>query len=161
MVSANRIESQGELFLLDNYNGRLLNMTKEKWDVEHIIPLSLAWKAGFEHQYRTDTRIALTNMRLFSNDARNLIPVAAGSNRSRGARSLWQWLPLNTAYIPTRNAIVRELFVAYGLEMSKSQRWALDFADAKIAGKYKNGYRMNAVRAWLIDKGFHRALMPF
>jgi hypothetical protein len=155
------MKHKGKLFVLDNYNGRLLDVENEKWDVEHIIPLSLAWHSGFEKQYASSEFIAAARMKMFSNDQRNLIPVAAGSNRSRGANSLWTWLPLNTHYIPTRNATVRELFLDYGLKMSDSQKWALDFADAKINKKYKHGYRLNSVRAWLIGKGFHRILMPF
>jgi len=154
------IHWKGDILLLDNYNGKMLSNRLDKWDSEHVVPLSLAWRSGFEEQYLLDKKSAMTRMKQFANEERNLIPVAAGSNRSRGSNSLWNWLPLNTHYIPVRNALVRSMYADYGLKLTKTQQWAMDWSDAKILVKYKHGIRMNGVRAWLIDKGLHRILMP-
>ncbi len=145
--------------LLDKFNGKFIHYG-DKWDAEHIIDLKTAWGQGFLKQYKHDPEKALERMREFANDANNLIPVSMSSNRSRGTKSLWEWAPLNLAFVPERNAIIRGLCEKYELVLTKRQLWAMDYADKKIA-KHKYGIHLGKFRGWLITNGFHRWLMPF
>ena len=97
----------------------------------------------------------------FANDPINLVFAGSSSNRQRGSRSLWEWSPLCLTFIPKRNDIIRYLALEYGLTLTKSQVWAMEWSDEKILGKYKNGILLRKSRAWLIDHGFYTALMPF
>lgn len=146
--------------LLDVYNGVLLD-DESDFDAEHILPLKSAWDMGFNKQYKENRTEALRNMGLFSNDYRNLVIVGYSSNRSRGHKTLWNWSPLNLAYVPVRNAIVRELAKEYGLTLSITQKWAMNWADDKIKVKYRHGIHLGKTRTWLIEHGFYKFLMPF
>lgn len=55
-------------------------------DVDHIVPLSLAWKRG-AYGWDYATRVA------FANDIRNLWPVEASLNRSKNDKPISRWLP--------------------------------------------------------------------
>lgn len=143
--------------LLDVYNGRHVT----KFDAEHVFPLKSAWEQGFAKMYVENPTEARLKMKCFANDQRNLAVAGPGSNRSRGHKTLWNWVPLNLAWIPTRNAIVRELATDYGLTLTKPQIWAMDWADKKLRIRHKHGIHMGKVRAWLLQRGFHRALFPF
>ena len=145
---------------LDHYNGVVLK-EGDRYDMEHIFPLSLAFKCGFRDLIKNKgLEFAKYRMRQFANDSDNLIPVLASSNRSRGASSLWDYAPLNLAWIPERNRRVRLLADRYGLKLTRRMKWSMDFADRKIL-KHRNGIRLGKVRAWLINNGFYRFLMPF
>lgn len=146
--------------MLDVYNGVVLSHD-EPFDAEHISPLKSAWDGGFNKQYRDNPKKALERMSLFANDPRNLAIVGASSNRSRGHKTLWNWSPLCLRFVPTRNAIVRELYDEFDLTLTASQKWAMDWSDKKILEKYKHGIHMGKVRAWLIENGFYKFLMPF
>lgn len=56
----------------------------------HIVPLAWAWARGADEC--TDRR-----RRAFALDTRNLQPVDAGMNRSKGADERLEWLPLNVS----------------------------------------------------------------
>jgi len=142
---------------LDVYNGRIV----KTFDAEHVFPLKSAWDQGFRKMYLQDQETALVKMKCFANDHRNLVISGSGSNRSRGHKTLWNWVPLNLAWIPTRNSIVRELATDYGLILTKSQQWSMDWTDAKITTKHKHGIHMGKARSWLIEHGFHSVFMPF
>lgn len=144
-------------FLLDVYNGRHVT----KFDAEHIFPLKSAWEQGFAKMYLEDPKGTAIKMKCFANDHRNLTIAGQSSNRSRGHKTLWNWVPLNLAWIPTRNRIVRELAADYGLTLTKSQQWAMNWADKKLTTTHKHGIHMGKSRAWLIKNGFYKVLMPF
>lgn len=55
-------------------------------DIDHIVPLSWAWKHGAD-QWTKDTR------KQFANDPRNLVAVGASLNRSKSDKGLDEWLP--------------------------------------------------------------------
>jgi len=152
---------KGSRMLLDPYNGQMIKADVERWDIEHIFPLSSAWDAGFNKMYRDSPTHAIKQMKAFSNDLHNLIPTSSSSNRSRGAKTLWNWAPLNLKYIPRRNAIVRDLAADYGLHLSKTQLWAMEWSNTKILVKHQHGIHLGKARAWLIQKGFYKFLMPF
>lgn len=146
--------------MLDVYNGRILKHD-EPFDAEHICPLYGAWLAGFREQYLADREKALVQMEMFANDPRNLAVVGASSNRSRSAKTLWNWSPLCLTYVPVRNAIVRELYEEFGLKLTAPQKWAMVWADKKILETHKHGIHLGKVRSWLIEHGFHSWLLPF
>ena len=155
-----RLIDKADGVYLDVYNGRLLNSPKE-FDAEHIFPLKSAWEQGFNKQHQINPEFALENMKKFSNDERNLTIAGSSSNRSRGHKTLWNWSPLNLAWLPERNRIVRELAEDYGLVLTKPQQWAMDWSDEKITVKYKHGIALGKTRSWLVSHGFHKFLMPF
>lgn len=57
-----------------------------KLDVDHLVPLSLAWQRG-AYAWSYADRVA------FANDTRNLWPVEASLNRSKSDKPISQWLP--------------------------------------------------------------------
>ncbi len=154
-----RLEEQGYP-MLDHYNGRLVYKAHQ-WQAEHVYTLKQAWENGFRKQYLVNPKSALINMKSFANDPDNLISVSGSSNMSRGSLSIWEFLPLNLAYVPVRNEIVRTMNDRYGLELTLMQEWAMKFTDKKILVKYKYGIRLGKVRAWLISNGFYKPLIPF
>ena len=149
--------NQAKGVLLDVYNGRIVT----KFDAEHIFPLKSAWEQGFKDMYAANKTLALKKMRKFANDPRNLVIAGKKSNSSRGHKTLWNWSPLNLAWIPERNKIVRQLAKDYGIKLTKPQQWAMDWADEKILVKYKHGILLGKSRAWLVEKGFYKFLLPF
>lgn len=152
---------EGRQVMLDTYNGQLIDLEHEKWDAEHVFTLLSAWQAGFEGQYLTNREAALKSMKRFANDPRNLWVSGASSNRSRGAKTIWNWSPLCLTSVPKRNAVVRQLAGDFGLTLTKPQQWAMDWSDNKILVKYKHGIHLGKARAWLIQNGFYKFLMPF
>ena len=146
--------------LFDPYNGRMIK-PHESWDAEHILPLKTAWELGFKYLYVVNEEAALVRMKDFANDQRNLIATKSSSNRQRGDKTLWNWCPLNLAYLPERNQIIRELVKDYGLNLTESQLWALTWSDRKLTGQLRHGIHMGKTRAWLIKNGFYRWLMPY
>lgn len=148
--------SSGGIYL-DVYNGRIV----QDFDAEHVFPLKSAWDCGFSTLYSVNEVRALQQMKAFANDPKNLVIAGSSSNRSRGHKTLWNWCPLNLAWIPERNRIVRELAKDYDLTLTAPQKWAMDWADYKITKKYKHGILLGKTRAWLTQHGFHKWLMPF
>ena len=55
-------------------------------DIDHLVPLSLAWQRGASG-WSQSRRVT------FANDSRNLWPVEASLNRSKGDKPISQWLP--------------------------------------------------------------------
>ena len=157
---ARRTLSERGYPLLDKYNGRFV-FKSHQWHVEHVLPLKTAWDAGFKQQFERGDISTMMRMQKFANDMDNLIVVSGGSNMSRGSKTLWEWSPLNLAYIPERNRIIRLMADRYGLELTTLQQWSMDFADKAILGRHKNGLHLGRVRSWLIERGFYRLLLPF
>ena len=62
-----------------------------KMEVDHIVPLKEAWDLGAKNW---DKSIKSN----FANDSENLILVSKSCNRSKGSKSLSEWLPLNQKF---------------------------------------------------------------
>ena len=87
----------------------------EALDIDHIVPLKWAWDHGAS-SWNDRKR------EQFANDPRNLEPVEASLNRSKGAKGPLKWLPPSNqcSYI----AKFKRLVVMYKLELStKEQSW--------------------------------------
>lgn len=67
------------------YSGRVFYNASDL-DIDHIVPLSWAWKHGAD-EWTRDKR------EQFANDPRNLVAVGASLNRSKGDKGLDEWLP--------------------------------------------------------------------
>ncbi len=74
----------------DPYTGQIF-YAAEDVDVDHIVPLKVAWIVGADKW--TDAE-----RRSFSNDARNLMVVSKTVNRQKGDKNPLAWLPPNQAY---------------------------------------------------------------
>jgi len=72
------------------YTGRVITDPRQL-DVDHLVPLAHAHAAGGKSWSRAQ-RTAFAND---LGDARHLVAVVAGANRSKGARSIETWLPPN------------------------------------------------------------------
>ena len=78
------------IFFYDPYSGKTFHDTDDI-EIDHIVPLSLAHKMGgylWTPQQKKD----------FANDIENLILVSEFCNRSKGRKSISQWIPKNTNY---------------------------------------------------------------
>ena len=71
---------------VDPYTGLEYAGEAHRIDIDHVVPLAEAWRSGADGWTR-ERRVA------FANDTYNLIPTAAGVNRSKGDRDPAEWLP--------------------------------------------------------------------
>ena len=78
------------IFFYDPYSGKTFYKTDDI-EIDHIVPLSLAHKMG---GYLWTPQQKKT----FANDRENLILVSKACNRSKGSKSIFQWIPKNTNY---------------------------------------------------------------
>ena len=67
------------------FTGNVIQNSSEI-DIDHVVPLAWAWERGANNW--SDAR-----RERFANDERNLWPVEASLNRSKGARGPNEWLP--------------------------------------------------------------------
>ena len=93
----------------------------EALDIDHIVPLKWAWDHGAS-SWNDRKR------EQFANDPRNLEPVEASLNRSKGAKGPLKWLPPSNqcSYV----AKFKRLVVMYKLELSKKEQ---SWFDRKLA----------------------------
>ena len=93
----------------------------EALDIDHIVPLKWAWDHGAS-SWNDRKR------EQFANDPRNLEPVEASLNRSKGAKGPLKWLPPGNqcSYV----AKFKRLVVMYKLELSKKEQ---SWFDRKLA----------------------------
>lgn len=78
------------VLMADPYTGQRITYQHggpSEIDVDHVVPLSAAWQRGAS-KWTTARRLA------FANDPGNLLAVSASANRSKGDKSLSQWLPV-------------------------------------------------------------------
>ena len=78
------------IFFYDPYSGKTFYKT-DNLEVDHIVPLSLAHKMG-GYLWTPQQKKA------FANDTENLILVSKTCNRSKGSKSISQWMPQSTNY---------------------------------------------------------------
>jgi hypothetical protein len=67
------------------YSGKII-VDASQVDIDHIVPLSWAWKHGAD-KWNQNKR------EQFANDERNLVAVEASLNRQKGDKGLDEWLP--------------------------------------------------------------------
>lgn len=110
---------------LDAYTGALLS-DPEDIDVDHIVPLHVAWDAGAAF-WDEKGRV------VFMNDPRNLALTASGINRSKGDDTPFEWLPpdpkAQCRYVENFLSVLR----GYGLTMEGSEN--LEPMAAKLCGR--------------------------
>lgn len=80
----------------DPYTGKVIAFDRSKGggggvDIDHIIPLSLAWKTGAS-EWDASKRLS------FANDPLNLLASDSGENRKKGDKDASQYLPPNKAF---------------------------------------------------------------
>lgn len=90
---------------VDEYTGKTLTMRGKEVDVDHVVPLSYAWRHGAAW-WSPAKRAA------FANDPRNLVATTRKANRSKGDKNPSEWLPANRcAYLARWDAMRK----AYGI----------------------------------------------
>ena len=84
----------------------------------------------------------------FANDPDNLVAVFKGSNRSKGDKDAYLWLPPNIAncawYLDARLAVWKK----YGIVIEDADRRSVAFFQAKCQ-KHEKGAKLSNVRRWL------------
>ena len=78
------------IFFYDPYSGKTFYKTDDI-EIDHIVPLSLAHKLG-GYLWTPQQK------KVLANDKENLIRVSKTCNRSKGSKSISQWMPQNTNY---------------------------------------------------------------
>ena len=110
-------------------------------DVDHLVALGEIDAAG-AHQWSIEQRTA------FANDFDNLISVYKGSNRSKGDKDAYLWLPPNIAnctwYLDARAAV----WDKYGITLDDEEINSVKFFKSKCP-KHEQGIKLNRVRRWL------------
>lgn len=82
--------------LADKYTGTTISFvrgadTSSEVQIDHIIPLSLAWQTGAQ-------QISDEQRRQFANDPLNLMAADGTANMSKGDKDAASWLPANKAF---------------------------------------------------------------
>lgn len=108
--------------LADPYTAAVINFTRGQdtsgaVQIDHIVPLSLAWDMGAWRWSDQDRE-------QFANDPGNLLAVDGPTNGSKGDSSLSEWLPPNTDYICTYTVMFVTLTERYELAMSDADKAA-------------------------------------
>ena len=110
-------------------------------DIDHLVALGEIDAAGAQ-TWTLDRRTA------FANDPDNLIAVYNGSNRSKGDRDAYLWLPPNIAncswYLEARQAV----WDKYEVELDAEERRSVEFFADKCP-LHEKGIKLNRVRRWL------------
>ena len=109
--------------LKDPYTGKVINFvrgvgTSTKVQIDHVIPLHLAWQLG-ANKWSFGKRVA------FANDPVNLIATDGPTNGSKSDSGPDEWLPPNTKYRCTY--VIRFIRVAYlyQVPVTKSMKSAM------------------------------------
>lgn len=97
----------------DPYTGKTFT-TSSPLDIDHIVPLAWAWDHGADEW--SDRR-----RRAFALDTRNLQPVDAGLNRSKGADGPLEWLPPNVEYRCEYVLRFRRIVRVWELELTEAE----------------------------------------
>ncbi len=122
------------------YTGRMARSPSEL-DVDHLVALGEIDAAG-AGSWTIEERTA------FANDPDNLAAVYKGSNRSKGDKDAYLWLPPNIAncewYLRARSAVWDKYGIAIDDDEKKS---AAFFADK--CPLHEKGIKLNRVRRWL------------
>jgi hypothetical protein len=122
------------------YTGRVARDPSDL-DVDHLVALGEIDAAGAS-TWSLEQRTA------FANDPDNLVAVYMGSNRSKGDRDAYLWLPPNIAnctwYLEARAAVWEK----YGIEPDADERKSAAFFEDKCP-LHEKGIKLNRVRRWL------------
>ena len=122
------------------YTGRIVRHPSQL-DVDHLIALGEIDAAGAS-AWTEDERAA------FANDPENLVAVYKGSNRSKGDKDAYLWLPPNIAnctwYLAARDTVWRK----YRVEFDDAERTSVDFFRKKCP-LHEKGIKLTRVRRWL------------
>ncbi|MGI9305136.1 MAG: hypothetical protein ACR2RB_20885 [Gammaproteobacteria bacterium] len=122
------------------YTGRVMRSAGEI-DVDHLVALGEIDAAGGQG-WSLGQRTAVAN------DPDNLISVYRGSNRSKGDRDAYLWLPPNISkcewYLDARATVWEK----YGLEVDADETKSVAFFREKCP-LHEKGIKLNRVRRWL------------
>lgn len=109
----------------DPYTGRIFFNSSDV-DVDHVVALKRAWDTGAS-SWSDEKR------ERFANDPINLLVVDDGTNQSKGAKSVLEWLPPNEAY--HCNYATRYLRVLITYELEKSYQSKVRSLQQKLCAK--------------------------
>lgn len=104
--------------LRNPYRGTTIAFTKTHAtlvQIDHVIPLSLAWQMGAAHW-------TLTKRKLIANDPLNLLAVDASSNASKGDSSPAEWLPANATIRCAYSVRVAQVARRYNLPLTRADK---------------------------------------
>ena len=98
---------------LDPYTNKVFTRSEDV-DIDHLVPLSYAWKHG-AFGWSKDKRIK------FANDERNLFAVQSSVNREKSDSGPLKWLPPNIAFRCEYILRFERIGKIYGLEFSHEE----------------------------------------
>lgn len=123
--------------ILCPYTGRLFFIFSNL-DADHVVSLKWAWEHGAD-KWKEKRRSQ------FANDQKNLIMTANFTNRSKGSRGPFEWLPPNANYIPKYVFKYATICKIYELK-------GFTFKDADIivsaSEKFSKGIKIGLIRRW-------------
>lgn len=91
--------------------------TASQFDIDHLVPLAEAWNSGAS-TWAQSTRVDFANG---IGDIEELVPVKAGTNRSKGDRDPAEWLPPNAAFRCTYAVRWVSIKVRWGLSADPAE----------------------------------------
>lgn len=109
--------------LQDPYSGETINFergqsTSSKVQIDHVVPLADAWKAG-AWQWDDWQRLE------FANDTLNLVAVSGSLNSQKGAQTADEWLPPNEDFQCTYAIAQINVKTKWDLSVTESEQQAL------------------------------------
>lgn len=122
------------------YTGRVVRNPSDL-DVDHLVALGEIDAAGAS-QWTVGERTA------FANDPETLVAVYKGSNRSKGDKDAYLWLPPNVAnctwYLAARDTVWRK----YNIEIDDDEKASVEFFTKKCP-LHEKGIKLTRIRRWL------------
>src|SRR6056300_265902 len=98
---------------LDPYTNKVFTRSEDV-DIDHLVPLSYAWKHG-AFGWTKDKRMK------FANDERNLFAVQSSVNREKSDRGPLKWLPPNVNFRCEYILRFERIVKIYGLKMTAAK----------------------------------------
>jgi hypothetical protein len=127
----------------DPYTGRLLTVGKDAIDGDHVISLAEAWDRGAAC-WSPDLR------NQFANDPDNVVATAARTNRQKGRRNLFEWIPPSIGDCRSFLDQIAILVTRYPLKVTAGERNRYG-AMRLVCEDWRSGIRLDKALAALDD----------
>ncbi len=129
----------------DPYTGQNYDIKENNPDVDHLIPLKLAWDRGAD-TWTTEKR------KQFANDPLNLVAVHLSSNRQKSAKSIYDWMPPNLNYAASYLIDLSILVRKYELIPTEADLKAFEIVTIE-AKRLHMGIKLDFYLDWLAERG--------
>ncbi len=140
-----KLQMVNESLYYDPYTGTNYDPKANVPDVDHLVPLKLAWQRG-ANCWTTEKRQA------FANDPLNLVAVHLSANRQKSAKSIYDWMPSNLSYCSDYLERLKLIVEKYELKPTGGHLKAHKIM-ARECKRLEKGIKVDYYRTWLEKLG--------